>query len=317
MFRGNVARRPELSQADRKHKSVQLYVHDMLSASVIALALLPWVANAYEDGAKRWTPSEIATDQYESSPAFTPDGREIFFMSSDTGFDHYRILWSRCEAGVWTHPKPPPFAAAPPVLEADPFVTADGHRLYFISSRQARRPDDLDIWYVDRKADGGWTLARRLPEPVNSDAPELLPRADAAGHLYFGSSRSGGLGQGDIYVATPDGHDTWRVRNLGPPVNTVASEYEAEISRDGRTLIVVADRGDRSHLYRFMLEGGRWVEQDRVPAFAHVFQVGPLLSPAADRLLFAQADGARSGEIFLIDLLPDADSSWPPRCGAG
>lgn len=288
----------------------------MLSASAItALAMVPWFANAYEGGAKRWTPSEIATEQYESSPTFTPDGREIFFMSSDTGFDHYRILWSRCEAGVWTHPKPPPFAAAPPVLEGDPFVTADGHRLYFISSRQ-NQSNDLDIWYVNRKPDRGWSPARRLPEPVNSDASELLPRANAAGHLYFGSSRPGGLGQSDIYVATPGENDTWRVRNLGPPVNTAASEYEAEISRDGRTMILVADRGDRSHLYRFTLESGGWVEQDRVPAFADVFQVGPLLSPAADRLLFAQADGEGSGEIFLIDLLSNADSSWPPRCRA-
>jgi hypothetical protein len=293
-------------------------LHYMRSVRTITvfLLLLPCIVTAYEGGAKRWTPSEIATDQYESSPTFTPDGREIFFMSSNTGFDHYRILWSRCEAGAWTHPQSPPFAAAPPVLEGDPFVTPDGRRLYFISSREAKEPDDLDIWYVDRTANGGWTIARRLPEPVNSDAPELLPRADAAGRLYFGSSRPGGVGQGDIYSATPGENDTWRVSNLGPPVNTAAFEYEAEISRDGRTLIVVADRGDRSHLYRFTLERGGWAEQDRVPAFAHVFQVGPLLSPAADRLLFAQADGKRSGEMFLIDLMPNADSGWPPRCSA-
>jgi WD40-like Beta Propeller Repeat len=296
---------------------VQKDVRTMLCAiAITALAVLPWDTKAYERSATRWTPSDIATDQYESSPTFTPDGREVFFMSSDRDFDHYRILWSRCEAGGWTDPEPPSFAAAPPMLEGDPFVTADGRRLYFISSRGTKAPDDLDIWYVDRKADGGWTLARPLPEPVNSEAAELLPRTDAAGRLYFGSSRPGGLGKGDIYVATPGENDTWRVHNLGPPVNTAAFEYEAEISRDGRTLILVADRGDRSHLYRFALKRDAWVEQDRVPAFAHVFQVGPLLSPAADRLLFAQTDGERSGEIFLIDLVPKADSSWPPRCGA-
>ena len=288
----------------------------LIASAMTALVVLPCDTNAFERSATRWTPSAIATDQYESSPTFTPDGREIFFMSSDRNFDHYRILWSRCEEGVWTHPKAPSFAAAPPVLEGDPFVTADGRRLYFISSRETKTPDDLDIWYVDRKADGGWTDARPLPKPVNSNAAELLPRTDDAGRLYFGSSRAGGHGQGDIYVATPGANDTWRVRNLGPPVNTAAFEYEAEISRDGRTLILVADRGDRSHLYRFALKRGGWLEQERVPTFAHVFQVGPLLSPAADRLLFAQADGEHSGEIFLIDLLPKADSSWPPRCGA-
>jgi hypothetical protein len=46
-----------------------------------------------------------------------------------------------------------------------------------------------------------------------------------------------------------------------------------------------------------------------------VFQVGPLLSPRGDRLLFAQADGERSGELFLVDLVAEPDRDWPPRCG--
>ncbi|MGH8025439.1 MAG: hypothetical protein ACREO0_01820 [Pseudoxanthomonas sp.] len=45
-----------------------------------------------------------------------------------------------------------------------------------------------------------------------------------------------------------------------------------------------------------------------------VFQVGPLLSPDGKRLLFAQADGERSGELFLVDLEPGADSAWPRAC---
>ena len=48
---------------------------------------------------------------------------------------------------------------------------------------------------------------------------------------------------------------------------------------------------------------------------AHVFQVGPLLPPRADRLLFAQAGERDSGELFVADLVPGADRSWPPTCG--
>ncbi|MCR5876412.1 hypothetical protein LRS10_21055 [Phenylobacterium sp. J426] len=92
------------------------------------------------------------------------------------------------------------------------------------------------------------------------------------------------------------------MRNIGPPVSTAANEYEAEVSQDGGTLIVVADRGDRSHLYRFERTPSGWVEIGRVPARSDVFQVGPLLSPDARSLLFGQAHGERSGEIFRIDL---------------
>jgi hypothetical protein len=155
-----------------------------------------------------------------------------------------------------------------------------------------------------------------MPEPVNSEGSELLPRMTAQGQLYFGSDRAGGFGQGDIYVASSTSDAAWRVSNIGSPINTAAFEYEAEVSRDGRTLVVVADRGARSHLYRFQKRYGEWIETGRIPARHDVFQVGPLLSPTADRLLFAQADGERSGEMFLIDLSSKVDTRWPPRCEA-
>lgn len=290
----------------------------VLAAFASTTLVAPSVAAPAERAPSRWTPSALSSDQYESSPTFSPDGREIHFMRSDTRFDNYRLLTSRCEGGGWTTPRPPAFAAPAPVLEADPFVTPDGTRLYFVSSRfafaQGRGQDDLDIWSVERMANGEWGRPMRLPEPVNSTANELLPRTDAEGRLYFGSSRAGGLGKGDIYRATPGPNGAWRVENVGPPVSSTANEYEAEISRDGRTLILLADRGDRSHLYRFGFEGGRWTEKERIPARPDVFQVGPLLSPRADRLLFAQADGALSGEMFLTDLTGHADRSWPPAC---
>jgi Tol biopolymer transport system component len=265
--------------------------------------------------ARIWTPASIASDQYEATPTFTPDGREMYFMQSDPRFERYRLFWSRCENGAWSKPVAAPFAA-PDVQEGDPGVTPDGKRLYFISMRHDPRGEDFDIWYVERTSGGAWSKPQRLPEPVNSKGSELLPRADREGRLYFGSDRPGGFGKGDIYVATQSTEGAWTVRNVGPPVSTAAYEYEAEISHDGRTLVAVVDRGDRSHLYRFERSGSDWLERERIPAFANVFQVGPLLSPAADRLLFAQADRARSGELFLIDLVERPDERWPACSGA-
>lgn len=264
--------------------------------------------------ARLWTPAAIASDGYESSPTFTPDGKTMIYLAGDKDFATYRLMQSTCEKGAWGTPTPPSFAMPLPVIEADPFVTPDGKRLYYISSRHAPETGDFDIWYVERTATSGWGEPHRLPEPVNSPAAELLPRIDAEGRLIFGSSRTGNKGGGDIYVATEVRPGEWTVANLGPPVSAGAYEYEAEISRDGRTMITVSDRGDRSHLYRYRREGDRWVEVGRIAADPDQFQVGPLLSPKADRLLFAQRHGDRSGEIFLIDLVPDPDRSWPPDC---
>ena len=42
------------------------------------------------------------------------------------------------------------------VPEADPFITPDGARLYFISDRpvDGKARDDMDVWVMDRSANG-------------------------------------------------------------------------------------------------------------------------------------------------------------------
>lgn len=286
-----------------------------LPALALSWALIAGCAGAPASTgtARHWTPPAIASDQYESSPTFSPDGHELYFMRSDRQFGHWRILHSRCGRDGWSTPQAPSFAAVSGA-DADPFLSADGRRLYFVSTRHDPAGEDLDIYYVERGADGAWGAAQRLPEPVNSKASELLPRVTADGRLYFGSSRAGGHGKNDLYLAAPQADGRWRVRNLDAPLSTAADEYEADIARDGRSLVAVIDRGDRSHLYRFERSEHGWRERGRIAARNDVFQVGPLLSPRGDRLLFAQADGERSGELFLIDLVDTPDPSWPPRC---
>lgn len=268
---------------------------------------------AQTDHAVRWTPDAVSTPGYEASPSVSPDGQHLLYLSANPSFSRWRLLEARCTPGGWSPPAPPSFSMAAPVMEADPAFTPDGAGAYFISTRHDPKHEDFDIYFVARDGDG-WGTPERLPRPVNSDASELLPRVDRSGRLYFGSSRAGGEGQGDIYVAERAPSGAWAVRNVGPPVSTSANEYEAEVSQDGRTLVVVADRGDRSHLYRYRLEAEGWRETGRIAARDDVFQVGPLLSPRGERLLFAQADDARSGEWFLIDLMPGSTEAWPPAC---
>lgn len=284
-------------------------------ATIIALGLSPARALSAQDP-QLWTPQAISTEGYESSPAFTPDGRELYYVAADANFRNWRIRVSRCAPGGWTPGEDAAFSAPAPTIEADPFITIDGRRAYFVSARHDPANEDFDIYRAERQSDGSWSAPQRLPAPVNSPASELLPRVDAAGRLYFGSARSGGLGESDIHVARESAEGVWKVENLGAPVNTAASEYEAEVSRDGDRLVVVADRGDGSHLYLHERTSQGWEDVGRVPARQDVFQVGPLLSPRGEWLLFSQAHTGRSGEIFLIPLVERPTESWPPRCPA-
>lgn len=301
----------------RRTRNRRTWASSLSPAWLIGLAFTTAALPNHAMKITHWTPSSIVSDQYESSPTFTPDGREMYFMRSNRAFSAYQILRSSCGPDGWGPAESAPFGLPLPVNDADPFVTADGKRLYFVSSRPfpGKSGDDLDIWMVERAANGGWSEPVRLPEPVNSAHAELMPRVTTDGRIFFGSDRPGGVGGTDIYMATPQPNGQWRVDNLGTDINRPGNDYEAEVSLDGRTMIVVSDRGDRSHLYRFVKDGQRWREVERIPARADMFQVGPLLSPKADRLLFAQVDGDRSGKMFLADLVPYPDTTWPPqRC---
>jgi len=283
-----------------------------LAISCIAMNCGAQVIDA--DAPVRMTPDALSSNEYESSPTFSSDGREVYFFRADPGYRRYRLLTSRCVDGRWTEPSPPSFAV-PDVSEADPALSADDRWLYYVSARSDPAGERLDIWRVQRNAAGDWGQPERLPEPVNSTASQLLPRPQPDGRLLFGSSRDGGMGQGDIYLATLGKDGQWVVENVGAPISSSANEYEAEMSRDGSVLVTVANRGSTSHLYVYERNGATWRERGRVPARTDVFQVGPLLSPDGRRLLFSQADGPeRSGEWFLVDLDTRADKRWPPRC---
>lgn len=237
-------------------------------------------------------------------------------MRADRKFDSYRLFQSRCVEGGWSAPAEVPFAARPGAHDADPFVTGDGAKLYFVSTRHRFSEvgnDDFDIFVVERASGGDWGQPMRLPEPVNSKGSELYPRVDAGGTLYFGSDRPGGEGGSDIYAAAPGFNGAWVVRNV-ESLNTTANEYEAAVSGDGKEMVVISDREGKSRVHIFELENGEWSHKGRIRAREAVFQVGPLWSPDGRRLMFSQDSGKDSGEIFVIDTKPDPDPSWPPAC---
>src|SRR5262245_14148420 len=216
----------------------------MLALAAVALAAR-FVLMAAAATVEPWKPAGVSSPQFESHPAFDPVTGDFYFVRSSPSFEGWRIFVSRCGAGAGGWSKPEPWPLAGDGLEADPWFTADGRTLWFISSRSTDgvKRKDLDIWKVERDASGKWGTPVRLPEPVNSNGPEWFPRPAPDGWLYFGSSRAGGLGKNDIWRARETGGGKWVVENLGPAVNTAADEYEPLPSPDGKRLIIMTVDG--------------------------------------------------------------------------
>jgi hypothetical protein len=258
-----------------------------------------------------WAPPRISSPQFESHAAFDPLTGDLLFVRSSKQFRGWRILASHCGPRGWTQPRPAAFAA--PGLEADPFFTADGRWLYFISTRASgsSNSQDLDIWRIERDDAGRWGTPERLPAPVNSPGAEWFPRPALDGWLYFGSDRPGGQGKTDIWRARTDDKGQWHVENLGSSVNGPGSEYEALPSPDGKHLIVEADEG---YFESDRLATG-WSPRRRLgPAInGNGSEIGAVFSPSGRSLLFARdIKGSNSGEFFVWQ--PDGPEDWPPSC---
>ena len=187
--------------------------------------------------------ARISTGDFESHPAFTPDGNTLYFLKDSPDFNFWTIFVSEYQSGRWTEPEIAPFSGQ--YRDADPFITADGAKLFFISDRPVpgKKHLDLDIWVMDRIG-RGWGTPRNLGAPVNSEGSEWYPTVAADGTLYFGSDRPGGKGKTDIWRSRLVDGKYAEPENLGNPVNSDLNEFEPYIAPDQSFLIFMSENRD-------------------------------------------------------------------------
>ncbi|HYY55704.1 MAG TPA: hypothetical protein VE842_00150 [Pyrinomonadaceae bacterium] len=207
----------------------------------------------------------LCTGDYESHPAFTPDGKTVYFLKNNPSFTFWTIVVSRFHNGRWTTPEVAPFSGQ--YSDADPFITPDGNRFYFISNRPlasaagAKPKGDLDIWFMEKTANG-WSEPKNAGAPINSPGNEWYPTITSAGTIYFGSDREGGKGRTDLYRARLINAVYNEALNLGEPFNTQFNEFEPFIAPDESFLIFMcggrADSRGGFDLYISYNRAGVW-----------------------------------------------------------
>jgi len=194
----------------------------------------------------------VNSSSTEGSPSISADGLSLFFYSYRPGGYGRTDIWvSTREAvgGAWSTPA----NLGPPVNSSGDemflSISADGLQLYFSEYLYPHRPGgygDSDIWVTTREAVGGaWSTPANLGPPVNSSSWEGSPCISADGlSLFFNSTRAGGYGGGDLYVATrATTEDDWGTPvNLGPTVNSSYPDVGPNISADGLSLYFHSDR---------------------------------------------------------------------------
>jgi len=151
-----------------------------------------------------FAPNIVSTGMSEINACFSPDYTAFLFSVIMPG-NNFVIMSMKYNGQQWLAPEIASFSGE--YSEADPFITADGKYLYFVSKRPVdslQTPKtDWDIWRVEN-INGEWAKPEHLDSDVNSDKDDIYPSLTKEGTLYFSSGRGGGNNR-DIYYAISNG----------------------------------------------------------------------------------------------------------------
>lgn len=144
----------------------------------------------------------INTNQYETQPSFSADGKTLYFVSARTGgLGETDIYVSTLRPdGSWGVPVNLGSKINTLGKEESVFIHPDGKTLYFGSNGHVGM-GGLDLYVTRINDKGEWSLPVNLGYPINTygDENSILvgPSGDVA---YFASNRAGGMGGLDLYT---------------------------------------------------------------------------------------------------------------------
>lgn len=165
-----------------------------------------------------FAPYIVSTGMSEINACFSPDYTEFLFSVVMPG-NNFVIMSMKYNGQQWSAPEVASFSGD--YSEADPFITADGKYLYFVSKRpidSLQTPKtDWDIWRMTR-INGEWANPEHLDSDINSDKDDIYPTLTKDGTLYFSSGRAGGNNR-DIYYAKSKGIGFEQCLKLNDTIN--------------------------------------------------------------------------------------------------
>jgi Tol biopolymer transport system component len=211
-----------------------------------------------------FVPGLISTGRQELSISFSPDGRDVYLLTTGPTYTPRYLLHSRMEERGWTDLAEVTFFSADRE-DSYPFVSPDGRRVFFNSSRPyegAPERRHREIWHVDRTADG-WGEPVRIRFGDTDRADGAFPSVAANGNLYFngGSSVTGS----DIYYSEFDGERYSEPIRLPDSVNSDGGDFHPFIAPDESYLLFDSVReednlGSNDIYIAFRNEDGSWSE---------------------------------------------------------
>lgn len=198
---------------------------------------------SYKENGK-WTtpqPLDIGSKTNIGTAGLSADGQQmIVFISS--GNNTGSLYTIEKNGNKWSSPSPLGPSINSGYLESTASITPDGKTIYFASNRRGGM-GGMDIYKVEKQANGTWGEAQNLGPEINTadneDAPFIHPGGKT---LFFTSDGLGTIGGKDIFKSELKGGKWSKPENMGYPVNTVADDSYFTLTADGTKGFFSSDR---------------------------------------------------------------------------
>jgi Tol biopolymer transport system component len=241
----------------------------------------------------------FSTGAYELAPTFTADERTAWFTMSTPAYGRLHVIMETTRAGAtWSRPEVAAFSGRHG--DADPVLSPDGNRLYFLSRRPfPGRPagrQDFDVWYLERTA-AGWSEPLHLAA-ASGPGEEHYVSAARDGTLYVSAVRPDSRGRGDIYrIPLVDGR-YGEPENMGAAINSADHhDTTAFIAPDESYLVFSSfgrpDGQGAGDLYISFRRGGEWTPARNLGPLVNSMRTEycPVISPDGSYLYFTSERG--------------------------
>jgi hypothetical protein len=188
-----------------------------------------------------WTEPQVAgfsMDDYATEPAFSPDGKYLYYSSSKGMQDikQYSIWRVEKIGNDWGNPKKVIDIVDPKIWEFHPTITKDG-TIYFCCWDSLKQVGSI---YKSNYSDGVYSEPQKVILPFGIQSSDTDPFIDPD-EKYLISSSTGQNSNGgyDVYISYKKKDGSWlSPKNFGNKFNTKGDDDSFDISPDGRFLFI-------------------------------------------------------------------------------
>ena len=212
--------------SQRKHKWTGEYFTNLYFADIDPATNSSSKVNKFK--------TSLNTKFHESSPAFTKDGKTVYFtrnnfINGKKGKDENKITLVKIykatlENDKWTNITELPFNSDS-YSTGHPALSPDENTLYFASDRPGTLGQS-DIYKVSINPNGGYGPPENLGNTINTEGKETYPYVTSENEIYFASDGHPGLGGLDVFVGKIEDDGTIsNIQNVGADINSPKDDF--------------------------------------------------------------------------------------------